>query len=57
MKVRYAGIVLRPNSPEVEEKGRELSHWLNQRGISTAELNQIDHGMDLLIVLGGDGTL
>lgn len=56
MKIGYAGVITRPDSPEVEEIGRELIAWFNQRTIR-AELNRIDSQMDILIVLGGDGTL
>jgi NAD+ kinase len=56
MKICYAGVVTRPDSPEVEEIGRELIAWFNQRSIR-AELNRIDAQMDILLVLGGDGTL
>jgi NAD+ kinase len=56
MKVDHAGIITRPGSPEVEQIGRELATWLTQRRIK-AELNLIDPAMDILIVLGGDGTL
>ena len=56
MKISYAGVITRPDSPEVEEIGRELIAWFNQRSIQ-ADLNRIDPQMDILIVLGGDGTL
>lgn len=56
MKICYAGVITRPDSPEVEEIGRELIAWFNQRSIR-AELNRIDAQMDILLVLGGDGTL
>lgn len=57
MNIGFVGIILRPDSPQAERKGVELATWLNARGIATAELNRIDPAMDLLIVLGGDGTL
>lgn len=56
MKIGYAGVITRPDSPEVEDIGRELIAWFNQRSIR-AEFNRIDSQMDILIVLGGDGTL
>lgn len=56
MKICYAGIITRPDSPEVEAIGFELIDWFNQRAIR-ATLNRIDPQMDILIVLGGDGTL
>ena len=56
MKIRYAGIIIRPNSPEVEQIGREMIAWFTRRGVR-ADLNDIAPDMDLLVVLGGDGTL
>jgi len=40
MKIGYAGVITRPDSPEVEEIGRELIAWFNQRAIR-AELNRM----------------
>jgi len=56
MKIGYAGVITRPDSPEVEQDGREMIAWFEARHIR-AELNRIDPQMDILIVLGGDGTL
>ncbi|MBV5317696.1 MAG: NAD(+)/NADH kinase [Desulfobulbaceae bacterium] len=56
MKVDYAGIITRPESVEVEQIGREVVAWFAERHIK-AELNRIVPEMDVLIVLGGDGTL
>jgi NAD+ kinase len=56
MNIRYAGVITRADSPEVEQIGREMISWFEGQRIK-AELNSIDSGMDILIVLGGDGTL
>ena len=56
MNIRYAGVITRPESPEVEQIGREMVTWFGERSIK-AELNRIDPDMDILVVLGGDGTL
>jgi len=56
MNIRYAGVITRPDSPDVEQIGREMVAWFDARHIK-AELNRIDPQMDILIVLGGDGTL
>lgn len=56
MKIAYAGVVTRPDSPDVEQVGREVVDWLGKRAIRAA-LNRIDPDMDVVIVLGGDGTL
>jgi NAD+ kinase len=70
--IRCVGIVSKPNSPEAIRLVPELFEWLRQRGIEarydvqTAEylgradgINREDvpTGTQLVIVLGGDGTL
>ena len=70
--IKCVGIVSKPNSPEAIKLVPELFEWLRQRGIEarydvqTAEylgradgLNREDvpTGTQLVIVLGGDGTL
>lgn len=54
MNIAYAGVVTRPDSPEVEQIGREVIAWFEKRGIKAA-LNQIEPAMDMVLVLGGDG--
>lgn len=56
MSIRSVGIITRVDSPEVEQIGREAAAWFAQRQI-TATLNRVEPEMDLLVVLGGDGTL
>ncbi|MGE4559886.1 MAG: NAD(+)/NADH kinase [Desulfobulbus sp.] len=56
MNLAYAGVVTRPDSPEVDQIGMEVIEWFKKRSIR-AELNRIDPDMDIVIVLGGDGTL
>lgn len=56
MKIDYAGVVTRHDSPEVEQVGRDVVDWFGKRAIRAA-LNRIDPDMDVVIVLGGDGTL
>ncbi|MGV1098690.1 NAD(+)/NADH kinase [Thiovibrio sp. JS02] len=56
MKIRKVGIVCRKNSPTALQMSRELTDWLAEREIS-AEVDLIVPDMDLLIILGGDGTL
>ena len=56
MNIAYAGVVTRPDSPEVEQIGREVIAWFEKRGIKAA-LNQIEPAMDMVLVLGGGGTL
>ena len=57
MRLEYVGILVRPDSPEAERQGRELAAWLEERGIRAGDLGRVEPGMDLLVVLGGDGTL
>ena len=57
MQLRLVGIVVRPDSPEAVRCACELVDWLKGRGIAAADLNEVEAGMDLLVVLGGDGTL
>ncbi len=56
MKIRYLGIITRKNSPAVLECGTSLASWFGRRNIR-AELDRIDAAMDMLVILGGDGTL
>jgi NAD+ kinase len=56
MQVRYAGIITRRDSPDVQKIGRQLAAWFEQRSIK-ADLDRIDSEMDILTILGGDGTL
>lgn len=56
MIIDNIGIITRLDSPEVEAVGTQLVKWLSDRGIA-AGLNSIQPDMDMLVVLGGDGTL
>jgi NAD+ kinase len=56
MNIRYAGIITRKDSPEVRAVGEQLAAWYGRRSIKTA-LDRIDPDMDILTILGGDGTL
>lgn len=56
MKASLVGIITKHNSPDVAQVGVHLVDWFTNRGI-TAKLDVIEAGMDLLVVLGGDGTL
>jgi NAD+ kinase len=56
MNISYAGIIARQNSPRVRKIGSELACWLTERGVR-ARLDAIEPGMDMLVILGGDGTL
>lgn len=56
MKIQSVGIVTKRNSPRVQDVGNELAGWFKGRGID-AQLDRIEPEMDILVVLGGDGTL
>lgn len=55
-KVKRAGVITKINDPEAVHYGQKLISWLEERNIET-ELNRIIPGLDILIILGGDGTL
>ncbi|MDH3349534.1 MAG: NAD(+)/NADH kinase, partial [Desulfobulbaceae bacterium] len=56
MNIRFVGIITKHNSPKVRHKGEELVQWFKRSKIK-AELDHIDPEMDMLVILGGDGTL
>lgn len=55
-KVNKAGVITKIDDPDAVHYGRTLVKWLEERNIST-KLNRIEPGLDILIILGGDGTL
>jgi len=70
--VKTSGIIAKPNSPSAREIVPRLLHWLSQRGVAVRIDKQtalyaglanglarqdVPEGCDLVIVLGGDGTL
>ena len=56
MNISKVGIVLKKESPEPERIGKELVEWFAARSIVT-EIDVISADMDMVVVLGGDGTL
>src|SRR3989339_937123 len=56
MKIRKVGIICKKDSVAALEMSRELLPWLAERSIG-AVVDTIADDMDLLIILGGDGTL
>lgn len=66
-RINSVGIVIKPNHPEARRTASELSSWLSERGISqtgepiSAGETRIDNKLlvnaDLIVVLGGDGTM
>ena len=56
MTIDQVGIITRPDSPRVHQVGCDLADWFAGRGIK-AQLDVIVPEMDMLVILGGDGTL
>ncbi len=56
MKVKKVGIILRKDSEEPKVIAKELGIWFSDRSIDTV-IDQVSEDMDLLVILGGDGTL
>ncbi len=56
MNIRRVGIIIRKGSSRVQKIGDELAAWLEKRSIR-ADVDRIEPGMDMLVILGGDGTL
>src|SRR6266496_2148367 len=69
--IRTAGIVSKPNSKAAEEIVPRLLEWMQQHsitprideqtavyaGVAGLQREQVCEGCDLVVVLGGDGTL
>jgi NAD+ kinase len=72
-KIKCVGVVVKPNHAEAWQTAREISDWLKTRGISTVGEARDDAknggaidlvgaekfkgAVDLIVVLGGDGTM
>jgi NAD+ kinase len=56
LAVRSAGLITKKDDDRPDEYAVMLAHWLQERGIGIT-LNAIVPDLDLIIVLGGDGTL
>jgi NAD+ kinase len=56
MSIRKAGIIIKKYSVEPERISHELIDWFTNRSIDTV-VDQVSPDLDLLVILGGDGTL
>ena len=56
ISISTVSIITKPDSKESEQFALQVEQWLEQKGISVLS-NRIEQKIDLLIVLGGDGTL
>jgi NAD+ kinase len=62
MTIRRVGIVVKARLPGVDERVSKLTAWLRDRGVEAVNDQEIarerlPNEVDLVIVLGGDGTL
>ena len=55
MKIKKVGIILKQDSNEPRQIGDEMVAWFADRSIS-AYLDRIEEDLDILVILGGDGT-
>jgi len=56
MKIRKAGIILKKGFKKPRKIGEEIINWLAAKGVETV-VDQVSKDLDILIILGGDGTL
>ena len=56
MKIRKAGIILKKGFKKPRKIGEEIINWLADKGVHTL-VDQVTKDLDILIILGGDGTL
>ena len=56
MQVQKVGIILKKGSKEPQRVGRELAVWFKEKSIEPV-IDSMTPDMDMLVILGGDGTL
>lgn len=56
MKIKKAGIITKKGFAEPQRIGRELTAWFADRDITTV-MDKVSPDLDILVILGGDGTL
>lgn len=56
MKIKKVGIILRKGNDEPRKIAAELQEWFAKKSIDSV-IDQVHEGLDLLVILGGDGTL
>lgn len=56
LRLKEVGVILRRDSEEPSIIAAELTEWFAARSIKTV-IDKVQPGLDLLIILGGDGTL
>jgi len=56
MNIRKVGIILKKGFKKPRTIGEEIIGWLAAKGVETV-VDQVTRDLDILIILGGDGTL
>ncbi len=56
LALRQVALITKKEDARAETYATTLSEWLRQRGVEV-QLNRINSGQEMVIVLGGDGTL
>jgi len=56
MKIKKAGIILKKGFEKPRRIGEEIISWFADKGVETV-VDQVAQDLDILIILGGDGTL
>ncbi len=56
MKIKKVGIIVKKDSADAEQIAQDLVSWFGSRAVS-AEVDSITPDQDMLVILGGDGTL
>jgi NAD+ kinase len=56
MKIKKAGIILKKGFEKPRRIGEEIMSWFADKGVGTV-VDQVAQDLDILIILGGDGTL
>jgi len=54
--IRRAALITKKDDDRPDAYAATLAHWLRKKGIDVS-LNTIDADLDIIVVLGGDGTL
>jgi NAD+ kinase len=56
LNIRKVGLITKKDDHRPDQYAAKLAHWLQERGVRVV-LNDIDADLDIIVVLGGDGTL
>ena len=56
VSVSAAGIIVKPDDEPADQFAQELQGWLHEKNVEVT-INEINSDLDIIVVLGGDGTL